>query len=232
MVVQKPLPPASPEAVETQEWQQVEHASDPDRVRDFLAKHPNGTHAEPARSLLDNIFWTHTSKTDLQSLRAYLREFASGAHATEANSQIDLLVWKAVDQSDVEQVRKFVQENPNNRYAKDARGIVDRFNARQELLGKQVLDTLNNLNLAFDKKQESKVKALWPNASEMFLKQLRLAGQKISIQPLESAKIRGDAATIRCGLNTMLPRPASQNAYLKLRYAGDQWIIDDLKVVQ
>jgi serine/threonine-protein kinase len=234
-VVKKAQP--TPEEIEDRDWEKVRDASDPAQLRDFRKNYPNGRHANEAESLLDRLAWSNTKKESPESLRAYVRDFPSGAHAPEANSQIADVVWKGVDPGKIEQVRKFLEENPNNPHAREAQRIIDQVNARQDarldLLRKQVLDVLNSLDLAFEKKQEAQVKAIWPGkTNRQLLESLKLPGQKISLKALEDAKLQGDTATVLCNLSTALPRPRNQNATLVLHYGGGRWIIEDLKVGQ
>jgi len=199
----------TPEEIEERDWEKVRDASDPAQLRDFRKTYPNGRHAAEAESLLDRLAWSNTKKDSLESLRAYVHDFPSGAHAQEANSHIaDLL---------------------------EAQRILDQANARQdarlELLRKQVLDLLNSLNLAFEKKQEAQVKAIWPGKTNRgLLDSLKHPGQKISLKALEDAKLQGDTATVLCSLSTALPRPKNQNATLVLHYGGGRWIIQALQV--
>jgi len=227
----------TPEEIEERDWEKVRDASDPAQLRDFRKNYPNGRHAKDAESQLDRLAWSSTKKDSVESLRAYVRDFPSGAYAPEANSHIADLVWKGVDPGKIDQVRKFLEENPNNPHSREAQRIIDQVNARQDarldLLRKQVLDVLASLDLAFAKKQEAQVKAIWPGKTNRgFLDSLKLPGQTISVRALEDAKLQGDTATVLCNLSTAIPKPRNQDATLILHYGGGRWIIEDLKVGQ
>jgi hypothetical protein len=208
-VVKKVQP--TPEEIEERDWDKVRAASDPAQLRDFLNTHPNGRHTNDAQSALDRLAWANTKRDSLESLRAYVRDYPNGAHAPEANSQFNDLL-QAQRQADQANARQ---------------------DATQALLRKQVLDVMNSLDQALEKKQEAQVKAIWPGKSNRgLLESLKLPGQKISLKATEDAKLQGDAATIQCNLITALPKAKSQNATLVLHYGGGRWIIEDLRVGQ
>jgi hypothetical protein len=229
------VPPITSEDIVERDWEKVRATSDPAQLRDFRKNHPNA-HAAEAEPLLDRLAWSSTKKDSTESLHAYVHDFPSGAYATQAELQIADLVWKGVDRAKIEQVRKFLEENPKGPHALEAQRILDRVDARQDarldLLRKQVLDVLNSLDLAFEKKQEAQIKAIWPKTNREWLDSLRQAGQKISVKAQEDPQVQGDTATVRCTLHTALPRPKDQNAILSLRYGGGRWLIDGLNVVQ
>ncbi|HJT86555.1 MAG TPA: protein kinase [Bryobacteraceae bacterium] len=223
-----PVPPAV-DPVEV-EWNGVRDTSDPGKLREFLKNHPNSRYTQPAQQALDRLAWSNTNQANPDSLRAYLQNFPAGAHAAEAKSQIADLLWKGVDPGNIEQVRKFIADNPNNPHVAEARRILDQFRARQALLENQALATVKSFNQALQKKQRKQLKALWPGISTEFIESVEQPGQRISLDSAEVTKIEGGIITIRCTLNTTIPRPKGQNAILVLRQAGDRWTIASLAV--
>jgi hypothetical protein len=227
----------TPEEIEERDWQKASASSDPAQVRDFRKAHPNGKHAADAEQLLDRMAWSSTKSDSLESLRDYVRDFPNGAHTSQANSQIGDLAWKSVDTGKIEQVRKFLEENPTNPHALEAQRIIDRRigqDATQAMLRNQVLDVLNSLDAAFDKKNEGQIRAIWPKVSRAWLDSLRQPGQKMSIKAQGSPLLQGPAATVPCTLHTELtgPKgPKDQNAILSLSYGGGRWLIVNLQVV-
>jgi hypothetical protein len=227
------IPPPTPEDIAEQDWKKVRDTSDPAQLRDFRKMHPNA-HAADAESALERLAWSNTKKDSLESLRAYLRDFRGGVHAAEAESQIADLLWKGVDQAKIEQVRKFLEEHPKGPRAVEAQRVIDLFNAKLDVLRKQILDVLTSLNVAFAKKQETEVKQLWPDKTSRgrILESLRLPGQEMSLEALEEPKLQGDTANVRCTLHTKLPRPRDQIAILSLHYGGGRWVLAYLNVIQ
>lgn len=232
-----PKTASTPEDTDERDWAKVSGSGDPGQVRDFRKAHPNSKHAADADRLLDRLAWSNTKQDNPDSLRAYVKDFPTGEHAVQANAQIAELVWKAVDTGKIDQLRKFVEENPGNPHALEAQRIIDRNvgqDATQTLLRNQVLDVLNSLDAAFDKKQESQIKQVWPKVSREWLDSLRRPGQKMSLKAQGSPELQGATATVRCTLHTELVGingPKDQNAILTLNYGGGRWLIVGLKVI-
>jgi serine/threonine-protein kinase len=221
---------------EERDWVAVRNTSDPAQLRNFRKNHPKA-HADEVESLLEGLAWSDAQKNGLESLRAYLRDFRGGAHATEAESQIADLAWKGVDQTRIEQLRRFLEEYPKSRHALEAQRTIDLLkaqDAKADLLRKQVLDALNTLGQAFERKQEAEVKKIWPRIPKLYLESLKQAGQRISLKPQEAPKLQGDtAATVRCTLHVQLNiKDRDQVATVFLQYGGGRWIIDHLTVIQ
>jgi hypothetical protein len=228
--------PPTPEEIQERDWEKVRGTADPAQLRDFRKKYPKA-HAAEAESLLDRLAWSSTRKDSLESLRAYLHDFPSGAYVAQAEPLIADLAWKGVDQTKIEQVRKFLEENRKGPHALEAQRLIDLLKAQDaklDLLRKQVLDALNTLDQAFERKQEAEVKKIWPRTPKLYLESLKTAGQRISLKPLEEPKLQGDtAATVRCTLHVELNiKDKDQPAIISLQYGGGRWLIADLKVVQ
>jgi hypothetical protein len=228
----------TPEELEERDWDKVRDSNDPAKLQEFRKAYPNGKHAADAESALDRLAWSSARKDSPESLRAYIQNFPTGVHATEANLQIADLAWKGVDQSKIDQVRKFLEENPKGPHALEAQKIIDKVNIGQDVrlavLKSQVLDVLNSLDQAFQKKQNNQIKAVWPKVSRAFLESLGQAQQQISVKAQEDPKPLQNytGATVLCTLHTALPSPKDQNAILTLHYGGGRWIIDSLQVTQ
>ncbi len=120
------------------DWQQATQGNTVTAYQDFLKAHPNGQHADEARSrirsLEDDQAWTSAMNTNTeQSYRQYLSAERKGAHLQDARDHITGLqraaAWKmAQAQGTPAALEAFLQKFPEGTEADEAHAQLDQLN--------------------------------------------------------------------------------------------------------
>ena len=118
------------------DWQQATTANTIGAYQDFLKQHPNGQHADEARSrirgLEDEQAWdtAKTSSTE-QSFQQYLRDEPNGTHAQDARDRITgferAAAWKtAQSEGNATAIQGFLQKYPTGPESDEARAALQK----------------------------------------------------------------------------------------------------------
>lgn len=93
------------------DWNKASTANTAAAYQDFVAQHPNDTHAQEARDRLqklqDDAAWSDAQKSNtLEAYQQYLQKEPNGSHAQDANTQITALqradAWKTAQAANTE----------------------------------------------------------------------------------------------------------------------------------
>jgi outer membrane protein assembly factor BamD (BamD/ComL family) len=120
------------------DWQQASSANTVAAYTNFLKQHPNGQHADEARtrihSLQDDEAWmTAVAGNTEQSYQQYLSALPNGAHAQDARDSITKLqraaAWKTAQaDGSASALQAFLQKYPQGPESEDARAQLDQLN--------------------------------------------------------------------------------------------------------
>lgn len=113
------------------DWQQATTANTIGAYQDFLKQHPNGQHADEARSRIrsieDDQAWVAAINSNTQqSFEQYLHNHPNGSHAQEARDRITgfdrAAAWKtAQSEGTPAAIQAFLQKYPNGPESEEAR---------------------------------------------------------------------------------------------------------------
>ncbi|HUN76820.1 MAG TPA: SPOR domain-containing protein [Steroidobacteraceae bacterium] len=120
------------------DWQQASAANTTAAYMNFLKQHPNGEHADEARtrirSLEDDQAWTAALNGNTeQSYQQYLTSRPNGAHAQDARDSITKLqraaAWKSAQaDGSASALQAFLQKYPQGEESDEARAQLDKLN--------------------------------------------------------------------------------------------------------
>lgn len=118
------------------DWQQATTANTIGSYQDFLKQHPNGQHADEARSRIRNIeddqAWLAAVNADTQQgFEQYLHNKPNGAHAQEARDRITgferAAAWKtAQSEATPAAIQAFLQKYPTGPESDEARAALQK----------------------------------------------------------------------------------------------------------
>ena len=118
------------------DWQQATTANTIGAYQDFLKQHPNGQHADEARSRIhtiedDQAWMAAINSNTQQSFEQYLRNEPNGNHAQEARDRITgfdrAAAWKtAQSEGTVQSLQAFLQKYPTGPEADEARAALQK----------------------------------------------------------------------------------------------------------
>ena len=118
------------------DWQQATTANTIGAYQDFLKLHPNGQHADEARSrihgLEDEQAWTTAENSNTQqSFEQYLRNEANGTHAQDARDRITgferASAWKTAQTDGTSAaIQGFLQKYPTGPESDEARAALQK----------------------------------------------------------------------------------------------------------
>jgi len=121
------------------DWQQATTANTIGAYQDFLKQHPNGQHADEARSRIrsiedDQAYVAALNSNTQQSFEQYLRNHPSGAHAQEARDRITgferAAAWKAAQsEASAGAIQAFLQKYPTGPESDEARAQLQKLQA-------------------------------------------------------------------------------------------------------
>lgn len=143
----KPAPAKSIDVVELARWDAIKDTSDPDDLRDYVARYPDGNLvdlAEKRLALLEEKEWKVASSLEsISALEQFLRFFPARQFAETARSSIESTKariesttarvelqkkederWQRIqDAYDAAELRNFLSEFPRSKHAYDARKL-------------------------------------------------------------------------------------------------------------
>ena len=112
------------------DWIAAKQANTTDAYREFLTKHPQGTHVEDARSGIEALDWKDAeARGTNDAYEGYLKAHpAGGVHVEDARNGIEALDWKdAQTKGTNDAYEGYLKAHPAGAHAKDARnGIYKR----------------------------------------------------------------------------------------------------------
>ncbi|MGH8220441.1 MAG: SPOR domain-containing protein [Steroidobacteraceae bacterium] len=118
------------------DWQQATTANTIGAYQDFLKQHPNGQHADEARSRIhtiedDQAWMAALNSNTQQSFEQYLHNEPSGAHAQEARDRITgfgrAAAWKtAQSEGSAAALQAFLQQYPTGPESDEARAALQK----------------------------------------------------------------------------------------------------------
>ncbi len=118
------------------DWQQAQAVNTIGAYQDFLKQHPNGEHADEARSRIrsieDDQAWMAAINTNTQqAFEQYLRNEPNGSHAQEARDRITgfqrAAAWRtAQSQGTPAAIQAFLQKYPTGPEADEARAVLQK----------------------------------------------------------------------------------------------------------
>lgn len=108
------------------DWEKATQSNTTAAYRDFLAKHPQGTHVDEANSRIDDLDWKEAlTKDTIEAHEAYSSAHPQGAHAVEAANALaakrDDRDWAAAKASStVEAVDGYLKTYASGKHAREA----------------------------------------------------------------------------------------------------------------
>ena len=118
------------------DWQQATTANTIGAYQDFLKQHPNGQHADEARSRIhaiedDQAWMAAVNANTQQSFEQYLHNEPNGTHAQEARDRITgferAAAWKtAQSEGTPAAIQAFLQKYPTGPESDEARGALQK----------------------------------------------------------------------------------------------------------
>ncbi len=121
-------------------WQEAKFSNTVDAYTDYLAKHPQGPHADDARAAIDDLEWDSAKnyaslsyplpldKESIEAFNGYILKFPQGRHVVEAKEGIEQLDWKAADSSGkITDYMGYLSKYPRGKYADRAKEEINYF---------------------------------------------------------------------------------------------------------
>jgi serine/threonine protein kinase len=238
----KDVAPAAPpqgnhEAADALEWDRLQTSSDIAQIRTYLANHPNGPHAKDAASRLADVVWTAVDQNNIDAVRKFVKENPENPHSrVEAR--------KILDQFDAEQQRlateraNVAQEKARQEQAKLEQSRQEQAKQEQRTLEQSrkqlVLNTLQQLDSALQRKRVSELKTIWPGVGSTFFESLRSGQVEMSLGAEDVQFPQGpDQAVAHCDLVTRTRTgsapPKHHRGTLVLRNIGGTWTIESAR---
>jgi len=115
-------------ATEQQDWRRLGGGASLASIESFVAKYPNGPHANAARAKVEELQWQNVDKGNPDSLRAYVARNSASPFANQARRVLDgLLVareakaedgdWNNASHGNKSALEDFLRRHPTGRHA-------------------------------------------------------------------------------------------------------------------
>lgn len=216
---------------ESAAYDQVSGSTDPERLRQFLHKYPNGRNAEQVLSRLEEIDWNTLNKTDLTTLDTFLHAYPQGSHANDARRLVDELqreqpeFIEAMRDGSIGALQAYLTRHSNGPYTAQVREQLSR-----QLEKEAVLGVLRSYERFYNHHDFQGILQVWPSCPEKYKRILRQVfdsaePDKLKLEVDGEPEIKGNFATVRCqeirsgSLNT------TTSVTLILVHESGKWVI-------
>jgi hypothetical protein len=249
----KAPPQPDPRQIEAQDWERVRTSNSADTIDDFIRRHPDGAHAEEARSRAaqlrpplraaaaqqaDPTAWDATDRNRRASLQDYLSRFGNGAHATEARALIAGIDKQEADaltaQRAKEQKDKELQDKElGDKELKDkGQEVASRAAAEEQAITR----VIGAYEAAYNAKDLKALQGIWsgmPKATVDAIGSTFRNARSITFQlrPLGRPETNGNSVTVNCARSLSMTVPgqriptADDRVRVTLERTAAGWVI-------
>ncbi len=220
--------------VELHDWNEISSTQDPEAIRAFLNKYPNGRFVTRAAKQSEILEWNRVKDSnDLGLLDTFQKRYPQGQFATEAgaktkqiqNEQESYLRVRNSDNSP--ELQEFLLNYPNGAFTESVRQQLTNLQDRRA-----ILEVIRQYQEAYDRKDLDAILRLWPKCPEDKKRNLRNLfsnGQSgtLKLNATAQPKIAGDRAQVIC-VKTRISSGATSttSSEILLVKQADSWVID------
>lgn len=202
-------PLLSAEEIEAREWTAARSARDRVAIQTFLQKRPKTLHRQEAEQMLAQLEWEVVDHKDRSALERFAAQHRGNPLAEQAAAEIARMEREATAAA--------------AKTAED-RGAVERA---------EISKVLTTYSAAFERKDLTLLKTVWPTLPEAALAQVFRGGGAIrsQLRLLGPVELSGDRATARCMRITEQvtqfgrQKPVEETRTVRLRRESGRWVI-------